>query len=251
MERFGQIERMNMESRVGGALMGGALAFSVFTYADIYIYEYPPIITSMRIIVTMAFVAYLVVSSNKFGMSNEVLSRLYSICIFLALVFTDILYAVLILVGSNHLDRAIQVGMVIVIGTTLMAGNSRRWIDKLLITNFCLFTVMLLLLVGGVNVKSFFSFFNFFFFNIMTIVFNRSYIAARKSEVEYQCVLKSQLNDLETRLVENIRLQDHLVKMATFDDMTGLMNRRSGLEVLHSLISAPLENYTQFAICFF
>lgn len=85
MERFGQIERMNMESRVGGALMGGALAFSVFTYADIYIYEYPPIITSMRIIVTMAFVAYLVVSSNKFGMSNEVLSRLYSICIFFSI----------------------------------------------------------------------------------------------------------------------------------------------------------------------
>jgi len=244
----GKYSRVNWESRIGSIL--GFVAFSIFIYADVNVFMYPTKVTFLRVVVACVFMGYFILSSEVFKFSDSTLSKLYFVCIATTLAFTDLLYYILITESPSHIDRAIQVGMTIIVGTSLLAGNARKWVDQILFVNLILFVMMMVLLVGLTS-ETFFTFFNFIFFTIMTIIFNKSYKAAKESDQMSRKLLEEKLIDVEYELTEKIKLQNQLTRLATFDEMTGLLNRRSGLGLLDSLNAFDNGCKTNVSVCYF
>ncbi len=235
------------ESIVGSSLL--IVAFLLFIYADRKIYNYPLIITYVRIGVIVFFAVFLLLNRFGKGIKDSTIKNIFLVAMVVAIGFTTFFNIVINIYMPEMSSRAVQMAMTIIVGCVLFAGPIRELVGKILFCNLAIFSVVILA-INGFSFSEFFKFFNLVFFNIAIIIGNEFYAKSKYEEFVSKHQLNEKLLQLNNEVHEKEVLEKELIRLASFDDLTNLYNRRQGLEILDSHFTKAKEQKTTLSICF-
>lgn len=239
-------EEQLRDSRIGSLIV--IVAFSIFLYADVSVYKYPPVIAEYRIALITYFVA-IGLLSFRLKYYPDILRMMFKIGVAALMYFTIVFKIVITMYRPEYSGRAGQVYIMIMIGILIFAGLARTWLPWLLTSNIILYLVAEYLLKGFV-MDGFYDYFNAFFMTVMAIVFNYLFKHSKFNEYSANLLMQHKIDELRNEILKRQVLENKLKEMATFDPMTSCYSRRAGLDLLKEMVELADGECRPLSICY-
>lgn len=234
-------------SQIGAYVI--VIAFILFLYADVYIYHNSSILITMRILIILLFVMYILLSDRSRSYDGNLLNRLYMFNVLIVLFFMDYLIITKSFGAESDLNRSIQVAMAINLGVVLFSEAYRKYIVWMILANLIIVLGIHSVIWGNI-VHVFFTYFNLIAFNMGLCVFNRKFLNAENAEASLTMALSQKVNELEVELAIQEMLELELIQKANYDRMTELLNRTEGIKVLNDFFTESQKKDYPLSVCY-
>jgi len=237
-----------MQDGIIGALIT-VIALILSVYAGRNIYEFPLIIMYLKIAVTINLCIFIILAITLKNKKTRIVSNVFIETIAVIIAFSMISSLIVSVSMPEHMARASQVTMAILIGCVFFAGAIRDRLDKIILLNLAGF-IILMIAINGFSLVRIFDVYLIIVSAVSAIVFNRVYKNSMLKEFLLKCELNEKIEQLKLEIDKKENLQKKLVAIASFDPLTKAYSRRHGLEILKKQFLQYKKEKQQLSICY-
>lgn len=252
-----ELRKDYLEHRAQSTIHVGRIVSIVFSiimvyavHLDIYVLAYPKEIVIWRIITTASYLLFFTLCFTKVKHNQKVIIGLYTWCITSTMILG--VWLNIRMFGVNrgvYNTRIIQVIFLFIIGTAIFAEGARIYMPYIM---SCTMGIMILFFIfyRDLSIEEWALYFNVIAAAVLAVINAKIYEKKNYEKFVMEKEMSITLEKLRSEIELRKEIEKKLEKKAFTDELTGILNRRAGIQILRNEFEIAKENNKPLSICY-
>ncbi|KAB3532732.1 GGDEF domain-containing protein [Alkaliphilus serpentinus] len=220
-------------------------------YVDINIFKYPKGILIGRVILTTIYALYFIFTFTPYSHSPRRVIKYYIYLLIAGMLFA-VFFNVLVFQKYNETFdyRGTQVLFLFMLSTAFFPLGGKDKVVKIITYPVALMVIVYIFFKDMGSLSEWFKYLNVFITILLISLYYNSYLRKDYAEFKLKKLAQLQIHKLSSEIESRKNQERVLQRKANVDELTGIYNRRNGLEELEDLMILSDKDGRPLSICY-